>query len=52
MHLVQPIIALAVEGSTHQGHCNRRVRPKSDRIRNLGVNNLFTPVARARYDGP
>ena len=43
MHLVQPIIALAVEGSTHQGHCNRRVRPTSDRKRKFGVNKLFTP---------
>ena len=52
MHLVQPIVASVVEGSTHHGHRNRRMRPKSDRIQNLGVNKLFTSAARATYDGP
>ena len=44
MHLVQPIVASVVEGSTHHGHCNRRVRPTSDRKRKFGVNKLFTAV--------
>ena len=52
MHLVQPIVASVVEGSTHHGHCNRRVRPTSDRERKFGVNKLFTAVNGGRYDGP
>ena len=52
MHLVQPIVASVVEGSTHHGHCNRRVRPTSDRKRKFGVNKLFTAVNRDIYDGP
>ena len=52
MHLVQPIVASVVEGSTHHGHCNRLVRPISDRKRNFGVNKLLTAVNGGRYDGP
>ena len=44
MHLVQPIVASVVEGSTHHGHCNRRMRQTSDRKRKFGVNKLFTAV--------
>ena len=49
MHLVQPIVASVVEGSTHHGHCNRRVRPTSDRKRKFGVNKLFTAVNGDKY---
>lgn len=51
MHLVQPIVASVVEGSTHHGHCNRRVRPTSDRKQKKCVNKLFTAVNGGRYDG-
>ena len=34
------------------GHCNRRVRPTSDRKRKIGVNKLFTAVNGDIYDGP
>ena len=52
MHLVQPIVASVVEGSTHHGHCNRLVRPTRVRERKFGVNKLFTAVNRGKYDGP
>ena len=52
MHLVQPIVASVVEGSTHHGHCNRLVRPTSDQKRTFGVNKLLTAVNEGRYDGP
>ena len=52
MHLVQPIIALVVEGSTRHGHCNRRVRPTSDQTRKFGVNKLFVAVNGGKYDSP
>ena len=52
MHLVQPIVASVVERSAHHGHCNRRVRPPSDRKRKIGVSKLFAAVNGDRYDGP
>ena len=52
MHLVQPIVASVVEGSTHHGHCNRRVRPTRVQERKIGVNKLFTAVNGDIYDGP